>query len=121
MLADHRLLSLTGPGGCGKTRLAFEVAASLAEHFEDNVWLVELAALSDAALVAQAVVSTLGLREQPERTLTETLIDYLRSKQVLLVLDNCEHLITSCATLSETLLRSCPNLHILTTSREALN
>ncbi len=121
LLADKtRLLTLTGPGGAGKTRLALEVADDLVEGFEDGAWLVELASLSDPALVPQAVASVLGVREQPGRPLTETLLDHLRPKKALLVLDNCEHLIGACAGLADALLRACPNLRILATSREAL-
>jgi predicted ATPase len=120
-LLSHRLLTLTGTGGCGKTRLSLEVAAGLVEEFEDHVWLVGLVALSEPSLVPQSVASTLGLREQPERLLTETLTDFLRPRRALLVLDNCEHLIDACATLAQTLLATCPRLHILATSREALD
>jgi non-specific serine/threonine protein kinase len=120
LLVNTRLLTLTGSGGCGKTRLALAVAAELVEGLEDGVWLVELAPLADPSLVPQAVASTLGVREQPGRSLTETLSDYLRSKKVLLVLDNCEHLIEACAELAEALLHSCPKLRVLATSREAL-
>src|SRR5918997_3914016 len=120
LLAEQRLLTLTGPGGCGKTRLALKAAAELAERFEDGVWLVELASLSDPALVPQTVAFALGMREQPGRLLTDTLSEYLELKKMLLVLDNCEHLVEACAQLAEALLRACPNLRILATSREAL-
>src|SRR5215210_2614640 len=120
LLESTRLLTLTGSGGCGKTRLALAVASELAEGFEDGVWVVELAPLVDPYLAPQAVASTLGVRERPGRSLTETLSDYLGPKQVLLVLDNCEHLIEACAELAETLLRFCPELRVLATSREAL-
>jgi non-specific serine/threonine protein kinase len=120
LLGETRLLTLTGSGGCGKTRLALAVASELVEGFEDGVWMVELAPLAEPSLVAQAVASTLGVREQPGRSLTETLLDYLASKRVLLVLDNCEHLIEACAELAELLLRSCSELRVLATSREAL-
>src|SRR5918997_3430198 len=120
LLAEQRLLTLTGPGGCGKTRLALKVAGDLAERFEDGVWLVELASLSDPALVPQTVAFAFGIREQPGRLLTDTLSEYLELKKMLLVLDNCEHLVEACAQLAEALLRSCPNLRILATSREAL-
>jgi predicted ATPase/DNA-binding CsgD family transcriptional regulator len=120
LLEDSRLLTLTGSGGCGKTRLALAAAGELSEGFEEGVWLVELAPLADPSLVAQAVASTLGVREQPGRSLTEMLSGYLGSKKLLLVLDNCEHLIEACAALAETLLRFCPGLCVLATSREAL-
>src|SRR5918997_2982256 len=120
LLENGRLLTLTGSGGCGKTRLAVAVARELVARFEDGVWLVELASLADPSLVPQVVASTLGVREQPGRSLTETLSDYLSSKKMLLVLDNCEHLIEACATLAEALLHSCPELRVLATSREAL-
>ena len=120
LVKDTRLLTLTGPGGCGKTRLALAAASELVEEFEEGVWLVELAPLADPSLVPQAVASTVGVREQQARSLTETLSNYLGSKKVLLVLDNCEHLVEACAELSEALLRSCPKLRVLATSREAL-
>jgi predicted ATPase len=120
LLENNRLLTLTGSGGCGKTRLALAAASELAEGFEDGVWLVELASLADPSLVAQPVASTLGVREQQGRSLIETLSNYLSSKQVLLVLDNCEHLVEACAMLADALLHTCSNLKILATSREAL-
>jgi predicted ATPase/DNA-binding CsgD family transcriptional regulator len=120
LLGETRLLTLTGSGGSGKTRLALAVASELVEGFEDGVWMIELAPLADSSLVAQAVASALGVREQPGRSLTEMLSGYLGSKKLLLVLDNCEHLIEACAELAESLLRSCPELRILATSREAL-
>ena len=120
LLEDTRLLTLTGAGGCGKTRLALAAADELVEKFEEGVWMVDLAPLADPSLVPQAVASTLGVREQPGRSLTETLSDYLASKKVLLVLDNCEHLVEACAELAESLLRSCSELRVLATSREAL-
>jgi predicted ATPase len=97
LLENCRLLTLTGSGGCGKTRLALAVASELAEGFEDGVWVVELASLADPSLVPQAVASTLGVREQPGRSPTEALSYYLGSTKVLLVLDNCEHLVEACA------------------------
>src|SRR5919106_1575497 len=121
LLKDNRLLTLTGSGGCGKTRLALAAAAELVEGFEDGVWLVELASQVDPSLVAQSVATTLGVREQSGRFLTETLSDHLGFKKMLLVLDNCEHLVEGCAELTEALLRSCPRLRILVTSREALS
>ncbi|HYO11885.1 MAG TPA: LuxR C-terminal-related transcriptional regulator [Thermoanaerobaculia bacterium] len=120
LLENNRLLTLTGSGGCGKTRLALAAAGDLAEEFEDGVWLVELASLADPSLVPQVVASVLGLRERPGQSLTGTLSEHLGPKKVLLVLDNCEHLVGACASLAEELLRSCPGLRILATSREAL-
>ena len=120
LLGETRLLTLTGSGGCGKTRLALAAATDLLEEFEEGVWLVELAPLADPSLVAQAVAATLGVREQPGRWPTQTLSNYLGSKKVLLVLDNCEHLVEACAELAESLLRYCPELRVLATSREAL-
>jgi predicted ATPase len=120
LLEDTRLLTLTGPGGCGKTRLALAAADELVGTFADGVWLMDLAPLADSSLVPQAVASTLGLREQPGRWLTETLSDNLASKRVLLVLDNCEHLVEACAELAESLLLFCPELRVLATSREPL-
>ena len=120
LLAATRLLTLTGPGGTGKTRLSLHVAADLLETFPDGVWLVELAPLSDPALVPQTVASTLGVREESGRPIVAALTDYLRAKRLLLILDNCEHLIEACAQLADTLLRACPELRLLPSSREAL-
>ena len=116
----NRLLTLTGPGGCGKTRLALAVAHEVVEDFEDGVWWVGLASLSDPDLVPQAVASSLGVRETPGRSLSEALVEALKSRGLLLILDNCEHLIDACAQLVDTLLHSCQDLKVLATSREAL-
>jgi predicted ATPase/DNA-binding CsgD family transcriptional regulator len=120
LLESTRLLTLTGAGGCGKTRLALRVAKDLVGEFKDGVWMAEVASLSSPELVAQAVAQALGVREQPDRPLDATLVDALRSKQLLLVLDNCEHLLEATARLVETMLVSCPELRVLSTSREAL-
>jgi predicted ATPase/class 3 adenylate cyclase len=120
LLTSSRLVTLTGAGGCGKTRLALQVAGDLLADNADGVWLVELAPLADPALVPQAVGAVLGVREVPGRPLDQTLCEYLRSRQLLLVLDNCEHLITACAHLAEALVHACPDLRILATTREAL-
>jgi predicted ATPase/DNA-binding SARP family transcriptional activator len=120
LLHGRRLVTLTGAGGCGKTRLALEVAAGQVEEFTGGVWLVELAALADHSLVPQTVGSTLGVREEPGRPLAQTLVEYFGTKSVMLVMDNCEHLLAASAQLVEILLRACPNLRILATSREAL-
>jgi predicted ATPase/DNA-binding SARP family transcriptional activator/DNA-binding CsgD family transcriptional regulator len=119
-LAMTRLLTLTGAGGSGKTRLALEVAKELVGAYPDGVWLVELAGLSEETLLPQAVATALQVQEQPDRSLTDTLIDFLSQKKVLLVLDNCEHLLDAAARLTETLLDSCPRLKALATSREPL-
>jgi len=119
-LDDFRLLTLTGPGGCGKTRLAVAVGEELTERFEGGVWWVELAPVSVSALVPRAVASALGVHEQVGRSLGDLLRDHLEPRRLLLILDNCEHLIEACAKLANTLLRSCPDLRILATSREAM-
>ena len=108
LLSTTRLLTLSGAGGSGKTRLALQVATTLLAEFEHGVWWVELASLTDPVLVPQQVASSLGLSEQPGRSLMDTLIDTLQPRKPLLVLDNCEHLIAACAHLVERLLRSCP-------------
>jgi predicted ATPase/class 3 adenylate cyclase len=120
LLSQSRLLTVTGPGGTGKTRLSLQVAADLLDAFEDGVWLVELAPLSDPALVPQAVATALHVREQPGRALADTLTDHLRAKSLLLILDNCEHVIDASAQLVRVLLTSSPGLKVLTSSREAL-
>ena len=120
LLGDTRLLTLTGPGGSGKTRLALAVAQDLVEGFEDGVWWVGLASLSDPKLVPEALASALGVREAPDRSLTEALVEHLKPRKTLVVLDNCEHLVEGCAMLADTLLRACPELEILATSREPL-
>jgi predicted ATPase/DNA-binding SARP family transcriptional activator/DNA-binding CsgD family transcriptional regulator len=119
-LAMTRLLTLTGGGGSGKTRLALEVARGLVGVYSDGVWLVELAPLMEGELVPQAVADALGIRERPGQPLVDTLIDVLRTKQMLLVLDNCEHLIDAVALFVDTLLASCLRLRVLVTSREIL-
>jgi predicted ATPase/DNA-binding SARP family transcriptional activator/DNA-binding CsgD family transcriptional regulator len=119
-LAMTRLLTLTGPGGSGKTRLALEVAANLAGAYPDGVRLVELAPLSEPGLVVGEVAGTLGVQERPGEPLLDVLADALRTRRMLLVLDNCEHLIDAVARLVGDLLRVCPDLRLLATSREAL-
>lgn len=115
-----RLLTLVGSPGIGKTRLGIHAAADLLDNYPDGVWLVELAGIVKSALVPQAVVTAMGLHGVPDQPAMETAIHAIRDKQILLVLDNCEHLIEACAHLAETLLRACPELRILSTSREAL-
>lgn len=120
LLTTTRLLTLTGVGGCGKTRLALEVAGSLLDQYPDGVWLVGLAGLAEPELVPEMVASVLGVREKPGRPLVDVLAAYLKPRHLLFVFDNCEHLIAACAQLADTLLRSCPYLRILATSREPL-
>jgi len=120
LLTTTHLLTLAGPGGTGKTRLALQLAAEVLETFPDGVWLVELAPLTDSTLVAQTCATTLGIREQPGRTFLDALMDYVRPKAMLLILDNCEHLIETCAYMADTLLRAAPGLKILASSREPL-
>ena len=124
-LAKTRLLTLTGSGGSGKTRLSLQIAADYLDQYldqyHDGVWLVELAALTDPALVPQAVAQVLGAREEPGRPIQQTLVEALKAKRLLLVLDNCEHLVAACASLVADLLRNCPDVHLLASSREPLN
>ena len=119
-LTMSRLLTLTGAGGLGKTRLAIEVARELVGAYPDGVWLVELAPLSTGEFVAQTLAEIVGVQGQPGRPLTDTLVDAMRTKEMLLVLDNCEHLVDSVAGLVAWLLEGCPRLRILATSRESL-
>jgi predicted ATPase/DNA-binding CsgD family transcriptional regulator len=117
-----RLLTLSGPGGVGKTRLALEVAAVLGRNdaFADGVWLVELAALNDPARLPQVVASVFGLQEERGRTFSDLLLDALSGRNLLLVLDNCEHLVHGAAGLAHAVLSACPSVRILATSREPL-
>ena len=120
LLLAERCVTLTGPGGTGKTRLSLQLGAELLELFPDGVWLVELVALSDPSLVVGAVAQTLGVRESSGRPLLSLLSNYLRGKDLLLLLDNCEHLVDACAHLVSHLLAAAPTLFILASSREAL-
>jgi predicted ATPase/DNA-binding XRE family transcriptional regulator len=120
-LDAHRLVTLIGVGGIGKTRLSQQAANQLINNFANGVWLVELAALNDPMLVPQSVATVFDIQPGAnDRVLIETLIYFFRAKTILLILDNCEHLLDACAELAEQLLKSCPNLKILATSREAL-
>jgi len=120
LLAATRLLTLTGTGGCGKTRLALQLAGSMLEDHPDGVWLVELAQLGDPAMVAQAVAKALGIQEQPGKELVDSLTEWLANRRLLLVLDNAEHMLEACARLADHLLRRCAGLLIVVTSRERL-
>ncbi|HEY5846423.1 MAG TPA: AAA family ATPase [Microlunatus sp.] len=121
LLREHRMVTVVGSGGAGKTRLAIAAATELVEVFDDGVWFVQLAPVADPTLVAHTVAMILDVQAQPGRPLTDALSEYLRTRNLLLVLDNCEHLVDACADLVDVLLRSCAQLHILSTSREALN
>ncbi|MGY5310543.1 ATP-binding protein [Nocardia gipuzkoensis] len=120
LLATARLVTLTGVGGVGKTRLATEVAAASGRSFPDGAWLVDLAAVDDPQRVARAVVTSLGMPDLSHRTAEQQIVERLADRQVLLVLDNCEHVLDGCRLLCHHLLRACPGLRILTTSRELL-
>jgi predicted ATPase/class 3 adenylate cyclase/DNA-binding CsgD family transcriptional regulator len=120
LAGSSRLVTLTGAGGCGKTRLGLQVAAELLDGSGDGVWLVELAAVTDQDAVAAAMASALGIAGQRGRPVAETLVDALAPQDILIVLDNCEHLIGGCAKTAELILRHCPRVHLLATSREPL-
>lgn len=120
LLGSTRLLTLTGTGGTGKTRLSLQVAADLFDQFHDGVWFVEFATIDDAALVLETVAGALELRQETERPLATTLTSFLRTKQLLLIFDNCEHVVAACARLAESLLRACPQVRVLASSREPL-
>ena len=120
LLTNVRPITLTGEGGCGKTRLALELAAGVLDAFSDGVWLVELAALDEPAFVPSLEAAALGMCDQTDTCPPETLIRALEPRDLLLVLDNCEHLIDASAELVQCLLRACPRLHVLATSRQSL-
>jgi predicted ATPase/class 3 adenylate cyclase/DNA-binding CsgD family transcriptional regulator len=121
ILADDRLVTLTGAGGVGKTRLAIQVAGQLAADFDDGAWYVDLAPITDPDLVPIAMAGALGLADQPSRSTTDTLIRFVGDRQMLVVLDNCEHLLDAIASLTAALLTACPRLTLLTTSREPID
>jgi predicted ATPase/DNA-binding SARP family transcriptional activator len=120
LLATHRLVTLTGAGGSGKTRLAIQVATDLVDKYTNGVWWVELAPLMDELLVPQVAAKALGVREIANQPLSDTLTAWIGARQMLLVLDNCEHVVSTSARLAEKLLQACPQLVILATSREGL-
>jgi len=120
LLSDARLLTLTGVGGVGKSRIALHVAAAAVDQYRDGVWLVELGALSDPELIPKQVAVAMGVQEQADRPIAATLLEVASHQEVLLVFDNCEHLIEGVAVLADELLRSCPGVRLLATSREPL-
>src|SRR5438132_1117393 len=119
-LDGSRLITLTGPGGIGKTRLALRAAADARRLFRNGVWMVELAGLRDPALLAPEVARSMGLLDQSARWAVATLSDHLADRHALLILDNCEQLLDACAVLTDALLRACPQLHVIATSRQVL-
>jgi predicted ATPase len=120
LMATKRLVTLTAVGGAGKTRLALEVAGRALDAYPDGAWLVDLTTIKDGHLVSRAFGSTLGVHERPRQPIAETLLEHLRGRHLLLVVDNCEHVIEDCAGLVDTILRSCPGIALLATSRERL-
>jgi predicted ATPase len=118
--APGRLVTLTGTGGCGKTQLAILVAMGLIDSFRDGVWLVELASVQTPLLLPYAVATILGCRDRAGEAMIDTISTYLKGRELLLVLDNCEHLIDACASLAERVLSGCPQVRLLATSRERL-
>jgi predicted ATPase/class 3 adenylate cyclase len=120
LVESSRLVTLTGVGGCGKTRLGIQLAAGLLDGSGDGVWLVELAAVSDETAVAPAICQALGIAAQPGRAALDTLLDALALQDMLIVLDNCEHLIGACAKTADAIVRRCPRVHLVATSREPL-
>ena len=119
-LVEYRLVTLTGSGGTGKTRLSLQVAAELLESFIHGIWFVELAPLTDPDLIPRTILSTMGIVERRSKSSVEVLKQYLQGRQILILLDNCEHLIDACARLVDELLSAAPGLKILASSREAL-
>lgn len=120
LIREHPLVTLVGTGGVGKTRVALQAGADLLEVSGDGVWVVELAPTSDPALVASAIAVSLGLREQPDHSVLETLVRYLKDKRLLLILDNCEHVIDEVAKIAEAIMQQCRGVRLLATSREPL-
>ncbi len=121
LLAGTRLLTLVGPGGTGKTRLSLQTGADLIDNFEKGVWFVEIASLQDPQLLPQTIAQTLGLKEQPGKKTDDAIADFLKDKKILIIIDNCEHLIGASANIALMMLRKSPGLKIIATSREALH
>ena len=120
LLGKSRLVTLAGAGGVGKTRLACQIGNAMLGAFDDGVWLVELATISDGGMVAQAIAAALGLSESGNGAMLEAVLDYLRDKNLLLLLDNCEHVVAGAARTAQSILQKCPGVTILATSRETL-
>ena len=120
LVVRSRLVTLVGVGGTGKTRLMLKAASAMVDRYRDGVWLVELAPVSDPGLVVQEVAHAIGIQEQPGQRLIDTAVDFLRASELLLVLDNCEHVIAAAADLAQRLLGDCPSLTVLASSREPL-
>ena len=121
LLSEHRLVTLTGAGGCGKTRLAIQSVAELLDEYSDGVWMVELAPITVPEHIDQAIAEIFMIKEQPGSSLLQLITHYLKNKKLLLLFDNCEHLIAACSEIVEEILKSTENITILSTSREALN
>ena len=121
LLGEHRLVTLTGAGGCGKTRLAIQVASGLIPHFEEGVWFVDLAPVAEPTLIPEAIARVLQVKEEPHRPLVESIMARWKEKKALIVLDNCEHLVEAVAEAADHFLRKAAGIHFLATSREALN
>ena len=121
LIRQSRLLTISGSGGSGKTRLAMQVGADIIDDFENGVYISELASVSDPAFILQIIINSLGIKEEAGKTLKDSVTGYLKDKKMLIIMDNCEHLINECANLAEHLLIKCPDLKIIATSREALN
>lgn len=120
LLEKQRMVTLLGPGGTGKTRLSIEIGNEMLRQYTAGVWFVELASILDARLVPYTIAMAIGIHEEPQHPITDTLCDYLQEKQLLLILDNCEHLIEACAKMVDQLLHADPQIRILATSREML-
>jgi predicted ATPase/class 3 adenylate cyclase/DNA-binding CsgD family transcriptional regulator len=121
LMDAQRLVTITGSGGCGKTRLGLQLAAERFDRYPEGVWYVELASLAGSGTVARQVADVLGVQDEPDRALTDTLADHIGPRTMLFVLDNCEHLLDECAVLVDALTRRCEGLHVLATSRQVLD
>lgn len=120
LLLNAHFITLTGPGGCGKTRLAIQIAKTVRDSFKDSVWFIDLTPVNDPELIPQIIVTTLGLQPPPNKPAMEVLLDFVIAKQMLFILDNCEHLLEACATFTQEMMCLAPKLSIFATSREAL-